>query len=624
MKGIPKSRSDLAPQTPQSVDSRDTRCWCAVTVTVTPTVEVMKGETATLTCSFTVSTPTSNSIVEWFIEEIGTRTRVAFTTQSGGEGAADDGTKLSGRVSIGKDFSLSISPVQVEDDRRFHCQVTAGAAGVGEGATQLKVYSEPEKPELTSLPEAVAITDKETEMGHCVTKGGHPEPRLVWYKDSNPLSEAENREQMYLHSSVVREVTGLYTVSSTLYLRPQREDKKAVFYCRVEYGLPKGAAKNKDSDTFSLPLLYPTEHVTFAVVSSGPVKEGDSVEIRCEADGNPKPDYDFTFKKEGGVDVKKEAPQGVLTLPSATRDDAGVYRCEALDFDSSPDVELTKELTLLVHYLDPVTISPAGPVTTSLGGSVELTCATQASDQLTLQWKKGSSVVSEAGALELKAVSFADAGVYSCVATMPSVPGLQAQANITINVAGKPEIDAPSNGEVQKEGEAVTLSCSAQGYPSPKFTWTPPGKETVTVQGNKVVSTVSLEATASVLKNGVTCNATNEHGSDSKHLQVVISEANPPPPPSPIADKQEGDSSGVVIAVVVSLLLLLLLLAILLYVLWRMGKLPCGTKEKKGEEATNGTAVEMKSDKANEEAGLLNKPPTTEQGAEICRPSSPM
>ncbi|KAG7457693.1 hypothetical protein MATL_G00229960 [Megalops atlanticus] len=586
-------------------------CWCTVTVTVTPTVEVMKGETATLPCSFTVSTPTSNSIVEWFIEEIGTRTRVAFTTQSGGEGAADDGTKLSGRVSIGKDFSLSISPVQVEDDRRFHCQVTAGAAGVGEGATQLKVYSEPEKPELTGLPEAVAITDKETEMGHCVTKGGHPEPRLVWYKDSNPLSEAEN--QMYLHASVVREVTGLYTVSSTLNLRPRKEDKKAVFYCRVEYSLPEGVAKHKDSDTFSLPLLYPTEHVTFAVVSSGPVKEGDSVEIRCEADGNPKPDYDFTFKKEGAADVKKEAPQGVLTLPSVTRDDAGLYRCEALDFDSSPDVELTKELTLLVHYLDPVMVSPSGPLTASLGESVELTCATQASEQLTLQWKKGSSVVSEAGALELKAVSFADAGEYSCVATVPSVPGLQAQANVTVNVAGKPEIDAPSNGEVQKEGDTVTLSCSAQGYPSPKFTWTPPGEESVTVQGNKLVSTVSLEATASVLKNGVTCNATNEHGSDSKHLQVVISEEiSKEVAPNDRTDKQEGDSSSVVIAVVVSLLLLLLL-AVLLYVLWRMGKLPCGKKEKKGEEATNGAAVEMKSDKANEEAGLLNKPPTTEQ-----------
>lgn len=28
-----------------------------------------------------------------------------------------------------------------------------------------------------------------------------------------------------------------------------------------------------------------------------------------------------------------------------------------------------------------------------------------------------------------------------------------------------------------KEGEKVTLNCSALGYPAPQFTWTPSGKE---------------------------------------------------------------------------------------------------------------------------------------------------
>lgn len=38
-------------------------------------------------------------------------------------------------------------------------------------------------------------------------------------------------------------------------------------------------------------------------------------------------------------------------------------------------------------------------------------------------------------------------------------------------------MEAPVAGEVAKEGDLVTLRCSAQGYPTPQFTWTPSGQE---------------------------------------------------------------------------------------------------------------------------------------------------
>lgn len=40
--------------------------------------------------------------------------------------------------------------------------------------------------------------------------------------------------------------------------------------------------------------------------------------------------------------------------------------------------------------------------------------------------------------------------------------------------------------------------------------------------GNKVISTVTLEASAVVLKDGVFCEAYNKHGSDSKNFKVSI------------------------------------------------------------------------------------------------------
>lgn len=50
-------------------------------------------------------------------------------------------------------------------------------------------------------------------------------------------------------------------------------------------------------------------------------------------------------------------------------------------------------------------------------------------------------------------------------------------AMVTCPTLGKPMIDAPVAGEVVKEGDMVTLKCSAHGYPTPQFTWKPSGQE---------------------------------------------------------------------------------------------------------------------------------------------------
>ncbi|TWW53443.1 hypothetical protein D4764_0047410 [Takifugu flavidus] len=101
-----------------------------------------EGESARLPCRYTVAPPTTSTIVEWYIEEEqGTRMRVAFRSQ-GGQAQSDVGTPLAGRVSIGEDLSLTISPVQPSDELTFYCQVTAGPAGLGDAPTMLKVFCE--------------------------------------------------------------------------------------------------------------------------------------------------------------------------------------------------------------------------------------------------------------------------------------------------------------------------------------------------------------------------------------------------------------------------------------------------------------------------------------------------
>lgn len=576
-------------------------CSGTVTVDVAPKVEVLKGETAKLPCKYNVSPSSSGTIVEWYIEEQGTRKRVAFRSE-GGEGKSDSGTPLTGRVTIGEDFTLTITSVQPSDELAFYCQVTAGPAGVRDATTMLKVFFAPEKPELTR-PSSQAITAGETtssEIGTCVTMNGHPQPRIIWFKDDQPLPEVKDRkEKTYMIPSVVKEASGLYTIKSTLYMQPTKADKDSVFQCTVEYSMPGDQIKQKKSEPITINLNYPSEKATFTLLNTHPVKEGDNVSMLCETDGNPQPEFEF-LKEEKYI----AGQRGRLTLQSVKRTDSGLYECKATDFDNL-DADLHGEITLTVHYIDPMSVTPVQPQVVMLGDNVEWQCKTKASAKHTVQWKKGTEVLSQDGTLSILGVSYDKAGEYMCVGAVPSVSGLTSQASVNLTVKGKPMIETPAVAEVGKEGDMVTLKCSAFGSPAPQFTWKPAGKESISVEGNRVVSTVTLQATVEVMKDGVTCEVSNEHGTDSKNLLVSLKRA----------DKQQGGSSGVVIAVVVCVLLLLLLVA-LIYFLNKKSKLPCSKKDKKevaSGEVNNDIVVEMKTDKSNEEAGLLNKRPSTEQ-----------
>ncbi|CAL1610353.1 unnamed protein product [Knipowitschia caucasica] len=576
-------------------------CSGGVIVKVTPSIEVIKGETAILPCTHTI-TPSSSSpnMVEWFIEEQETRKRVAF--RQGGQSKSDDDTPLSNRVTIGEDFTLTITSVKPADELKFFCQVTAGPAGVGEATTELKVFFAPEKPELTRSSSQAVFVDQSSssEIGKCVTRNGHPQPRIIWFKKDEPLPEVKDRDQKtYMVPSVVKEASGLVSITSTLYSNPTKADKDAVFYCVVEYKMPGGQVKQMKSDPMTINLNYPSESATFTLSNTAPVKEGDTVTMICETDGNPQPDFEFS--KEG---KSLQGEGGKLIIKSVKRTDAGKYHCTATDFDNI-EADLSGEITLTVSYIDPVSVIPAEPQVVMLGDKVEWQCKTKGSAPHTVQWKKGSEVLSQDGTLSIQEVSYEKAGQYMCVGAVPSVPGLESHATVNLTVKGKPVILPPTIGEVSKEGDMVTLMCASYGFPAPQFTWKPAGKESVTVEENKVVSSVTLQATPELMKAGVSCEVANEFGKDQKMVSVALKRA----------DMQQGGSSSVVIAVVVCVLLLLLLVA-LFYFLNKKDKLPCGKKGKKdvaNGEVNNEIVVEMKTEKANEDSGLLKKRPSTEQ-----------
>lgn len=61
--------------------------------------------------------------------------------------------------------------------------------------------------------------------------------------------------EIYMVPSVVKESSGLFTVTSTLYIQPEKIDAKSVFHCTAEYSMPNGDIKKENSEPFNLTLL---------------------------------------------------------------------------------------------------------------------------------------------------------------------------------------------------------------------------------------------------------------------------------------------------------------------------------------------------------------------------------
>uniref|UniRef100_A0A3P9NBG8 Basal cell adhesion molecule (Lutheran blood group) n=1 Tax=Poecilia reticulata TaxID=8081 RepID=A0A3P9NBG8_POERE len=590
-------------------------CCGAVTVKVTPKVEADGGTTAKLPCTFS-GTALPSFVVGWHIEIDNQRIRVAYRTNSG-ERMSDPGTPLVGRVTLEEDLTLTIKSVKPSDPNKYYCQVTAGKDGSGEGETILEVFVAPQKPEIQKPSQAISVTQQfSSEVGTCEAKNGFPSPRIIWFKDNQPLPEIKDRrEKTYMILSTVKETTGLYTIKNTLYMQPTKADKDSTFHCTVEYSLAGEKNKNiqKKSEPMKIDLNYPFENIMFNLFNPTVVKEGDTVTLKCETDGNPQPEFDFS-KDEKNI----PGADGSLILRNVKRTDSGTYKCSTYDYDSDV-IEKFNTTVLTVNYIDEMSVTPAGNQIIDLGKQVQWQCKTKASKIHTVLWKKGDVVLSQDGTLSIASVAYKDAGEYVCFGGVPEVPGLTAQASVNLTVKGKPEIDTPHAGEVAKEGDELTLKCSANGFPKPQFTWSTQGKQSVSVEENKVVGSLTLKATPEIIKSGVKCEVSNEFGKDSKDFPVAVKRANTAEvllsgnPVLTSAEKQQEGSSAVVIAVVVCVLLLLLLVAFI-YCLSKKTTI-CGEKDKKEAAATpvNNIVVEMKTEKANEEAGLLNKKMNTEQ-----------
>ncbi|XP_055752460.1 cell surface glycoprotein MUC18-like isoform X1 [Salvelinus fontinalis] len=602
--------------------------WAKVEVNMEDRVEVFLGDTAQITCMFTVSDNHDDVIIQWYmITKTNIRSRIYYGDKNiqvvDLDGQFTDKISVNG-MGKSSEVALTIRDVALEDELEFICQVNGMAAGNMEGRTMLKVFASPDRPNIEGVHSGISVSNTNpSKIGSCEAKNGYPRPNITWYRDQSPLQNTPG--EVSVVTRVTKESSGLYTVQSDLHLNVVKEDKDSFFYCEVSYLVP-GGTKMTETNKINITVHYPTTSLDVWVESpKGRVKEGDTVEVHCRANGNPQPPFTFMHNMQ---ELKSEL--NVLVLKDVMRLSNGNITCTALDLDTYE--ETVGHTELFVDYLDLAVLIPKDTHVMARGEELMATCNALSSLPTHTEWFKKGEKVAEGHTLTLKDAVFDMAGTYVCVVKVPSLEGLETRGSLHVHVQGPPEIMESADTVLEEVTEKfLNLSCHARGYPTPIITWSSSDESQILKEVSHrqtedgVLSVVSVKVTSDITAN---CNASNVHGTDSFPFSIkaivqttssdpstTVTTVTPVTPPKRV--KKEG--SGVIIAVIIICILLLAILGSVLYFLYKKGKIPCGRSGKQDLTKPNkdSTMVEMNNDNT-EEAVLLgvngDKKPPSDQG----------
>ncbi|XP_030213126.1 MAM domain-containing glycosylphosphatidylinositol anchor protein 2 [Gadus morhua] len=226
------------------------------------------------------------------------------------------------------------------------------------------------------------------------------------------------------------------------------------------------------------------------------VNPGAAVRLACvTSGGEPPPSLTWVRGGEGEELPRHSAlDRGMLSIPSVTVDDGGLYSCLATNNVGNP---AKKSTTILVRGLRKarfwITPDPYhNDDHIQIGREVKISCQVQATppEELLFYWLKNGRplrssermVITQSEGelapgttnLDIIDLKFTDFGTYTCVASLRS--GGVADVSIDVNISSTtvpPELSVPPGGShmVSQEGDTVELQCLVSGKPKPIILW---------------------------------------------------------------------------------------------------------------------------------------------------------
>ncbi|XP_061296364.1 cell adhesion molecule 1 isoform X5 [Bos javanicus] len=254
------------------------------------------------------------------------------------------------------ELKVSLTNVSISDEGRYFCQLYTDPPQ--ESYTTITVLVPPRNL-MIDIQKDTAVEGEEIEV-NCTAMASKPATTIRWFKGSKELKG----------KSEVEEWSDMYTVTSQLMLKVHKEDDGVPVICQVEHPAVTG---NLQTQRYLEVQYKPQVHIQMTYPLQGLTREGDALELTCEAIGKPQPVM-VTW-----VRVDDEMPQhAVLSGPNLfinnlNKTDNGTYRCEASNIVGKAHSDY-----MLYVYDPPTTIPP--PTTTSTTTTTTTTILTIITD----------------------------------------------------------------------------------------------------------------------------------------------------------------------------------------------------------------------------------------------------
>uniref|UniRef100_A0A182QTQ6 Ig-like domain-containing protein n=1 Tax=Anopheles farauti TaxID=69004 RepID=A0A182QTQ6_9DIPT len=429
------------------------------------------------------------------------------------------------------DFSLDISPVMLDDDAKYQCQVgpgKGGTPGIRSRFAKLTVLVPPEAPKIVQGDFLVTTEDREIEL-ECVSVGGKPAAEITWIDGlGNVLSKGIEYMKEPLRDA------RRYTAKSILKLTPKKEHHNTTFTCQAQ----NTADRTYRSVRLKLEVKYAPK-VSIAVIggalNGGRILEGTEVRLSCRADANP---LELTYRWYVGDELSEANHAAELLISNISRRYHGTtVRCEVRNAVGKSEESVTLDISYGPSFRTlPQSVEADQDATITLGCDVD---GNPTPDVLWIH-EPSDQVVSSAPNVTL-VVTAATAGRYYCKASVQGFPEVEADA--TVFLRGPPIINSPRQqyGAIH---DGAQLECVALSIPRPRLVlWSFNGREINASSSIESGAAEEYRTLDSPIPNGVrstlvihhclrehfgryNCTVVNDYGIDYLEIDFVSKEQN--------------------------------------------------------------------------------------------------
>ncbi|XP_072514108.1 B-cell receptor CD22-like isoform X1 [Salminus brasiliensis] len=403
--------------------------------------------------------------------------------------------------------------IRSADSGEYQCMANNTQGSQSSEYKSLTVLYGPKSVSLSISPSGEIVEGSSVTLT-CSSDGNPPVQNYTWFKGTSLVAKGE-----------------IYTIKNISSVN------SGGYKCRSsnEHG-------EKSSDTVTLDVLYPPKNVSVSFSPSGEIVEGSSVTLNCSSDGNP-PVQKYTWFKKVNEDVLQKWTNQIYTFKNISSADSGEYQCIANNTQGSRSSGY-KSLTVLYGPKSvSLSISPSGEIVE--GSSVTLTCSSDGNPPVqNYTWFKGTSLVAKGETFTMTNISSGNSGGYKCRSS--NEHGEKSSDTVTLNVLYPPKTVSVSFSPSGKivEGSSVTLNCSSDGNPPvQKYTWFKKVDEEVLQKWTNQIYTFKNISSAD--SGEYQCMATNTQGSRSsgyKSLTVLYPPKSVSVSISPSGEIVEGSS----------------------------------------------------------------------------------